>query len=62
MDNFQKGAIVYHKATQKRGVIKGNASNGGFLVTTEDDKVMVYEPEELWTEKEYNNKTGNLTE
>ncbi|MBU1323334.1 hypothetical protein KKE75_04735 [Patescibacteria group bacterium] len=61
MDKFEKGDIAYHKATQKRCVIKGPSHNHGYLlVTTENDEVKSYAPEELWSEKEWNDKMKNL--
>ena len=56
MDKFQKGQIVYHKATLKRCVVKGPGNDGEILVTTEDDEVNSYQPEELWTEEEWESR------
>jgi hypothetical protein len=60
MDKFKKGDIVYHKATLKRCVVKGPSHNGGLLVTTENDEVKNYQPEELWSEGEWNKRNENI--
>jgi len=52
---FKPGDIVYHKATQKRGVIveAGGRGKGNWLITWEDDKRTVSNEVELWSEAEY---------
>lgn len=62
MDKFKKGDITYHKATFKRLVIQGFNSRSGVIVTTEDDQTKVYQPEELWTEEEWNQRNQNLAD
>jgi len=56
---FNKGDIGYHKATHKKCVISSIASDGRVFVTTEDGEKTVYQPEELWTEKEWEDKNRN---
>lgn len=60
VDKFKKGDIVYHKATQKRGVVKGPGQKGALLVTTEDNQVNSYQPEELWSEVEWEARMANF--
>lgn len=60
MDKFKKGDIAYHKATKKRCVVKGPGRKDAILVTTEDDEVKNYQPEELWTEEEWKARNRNL--
>lgn len=60
MDKFKKGDVAFHKATHKRCVIKGPGIKGSLLVTTVDDETKSYQPEELWTEQEWNQRNANL--
>lgn len=60
MAEFKAGDIVYHKATQKRGVVKGPGRKGALLVTTQDNEVHSYQPEELWSEQEWQARNRNL--
>lgn len=60
MASFQKGDIIYHKATHKRCVVAGNTSNGKLWVTDQDDKQGTYAPEEFWTEQEWDQRNANL--
>ena len=55
MAEFKKGDIVYHKATQKRCVVR-ELRGRKVIVTTEDDQIKTYNLEELWTEKEWNSQ------
>ena len=55
MAELKKGDVVYHKATGKRCVVSG-FDGERVQVTTEDDKVRIYEPEELMTEEERSEK------
>ena len=57
MDKFKAGDIAYHKATHKRCVVK-EFDVEEIIVTTEDDEVRRYKPEELWTEQEWLEKTS----
>lgn len=52
------GDIVYHKATHKRCVISEVGGDGRVRVTTEDGDSKVYHTPELWTEAEWEEKTG----
>lgn len=60
MTEFKAGDIVYHKATYKRLVIKGPGIKRALLVTTADDEMKSYQPEELWTEEEWNLRNRNM--
>lgn len=59
MADFQKGEIIYHKATHKRCVI-ASTERGKLWVTDQDDKRGSYAPEEFWTEEEWNTRNQNL--
>jgi hypothetical protein len=52
---FQAGDVVYHKATRKRGVVTGY-HDGKVSVTTQDSEYRYYLEEELYTEKEYDDR------
>lgn len=61
MLDFKPGDIVKHKATLKRCVVK-HVDGKRVTVTTQDDKVNVYVPEELEPYNEPNkNKSGEAT-
>jgi hypothetical protein len=45
--DFKPGDVLIHKATLKRCVVKDIDSDGGIVVTTQDDQMRVYRPEEL---------------
>lgn len=59
MQNFKPGDIVYHKATEKRCVIKDAWEGNEWRVTTQDGELKVYSPEELWNEAEWLQKNKN---
>lgn len=58
--DFKPGDVVYHKATHKRCVVKEPGEEGTVLVTTQDDEIKNYQPEELWTEEEWKARNRNL--
>ena len=57
MEKFEEGDIVYHKATEKRGVIKEKRSEGDWLIVWEDGNPGVHAEVELYTEEEYKKKS-----
>ncbi|MDX9798291.1 MAG: hypothetical protein RBT05_05495 [Bacteroidales bacterium] len=50
---FKEGDIVYHKATQKRGVIAGKGVGKDWIISWQDDKQTSCNEVELWSEAEY---------
>jgi hypothetical protein len=57
---MKPGDLAYHKATEKRCVIKDVWENGDWRVTTEDGEIQVYSPVELWTEAEWKHRNENV--
>lgn len=56
MANFKEGDIVYHKATEQRGVIAGVESIAGkvkYRITWADEKRSLSTEGELYSEKEW---------
>ena len=51
---FKEGDIVYHKATQKRGVIAEKGVGKDWIISWQDDKQTSCNEVELWSESEYN--------
>lgn len=61
MEKFKLGDIVYHKATHKRGVVRELSEEGEIIITTQDDEIKSYKPEELWIEQEWQERSrGNV--
>lgn len=46
---FKEGDIVYHKATQKRGVIAGKGVGKDWIISWQDDKQTSCNEVELWS-------------
>lgn len=64
MAKFKEGDIVYHKATEQKGVIAGVESYAGkvkYRITWEDGKRSLSTEGELYSEKEWKEHNKPMT-
>lgn len=62
MSKFKEGDSVYHKSTEKKGVISSKSMIKDWEIVWADGKTGYHTEAELYTEKEYEEKTQRKTQ